>query len=256
MSFQIIEWDDLTGKKPEKSAVTIGVFDGLHLGHRELIRRVVGHGPNPTVISFRENPKKILYPEKYKGDIFSQRQKLAAFNNMGLSRLILIDFSEKINKLKGRDFLDLLENRVNMAFMAIGTNFRCGHGQDTDAALIKERNERKGIPTELVSPLGLPGATEAEPVSSSRIRSAIISGDVKLAAALMGRNFVLDLADLQGEDQVYDLRSVQRVIPMEGRYPVLIHPGCISGWAEAENGKICLSKTNSGFVESIEFITS
>ena len=281
MSLQIIEWLDFLESPCEQSeecAVTIGVFDGLHLGHKELINRVIAHGPNPTVITFRENPKKVISPETYEGDIFSLRQKIAAFESLGVSRLILIDFSGKMSKLKGRDFIDLLEDRIKVNFMAIGSNFRCGYRQDTDANLIREINERKGIATEVLSPVIMPvsfgngqelnSADTGSAFSSSRIRSEIISGNIKQAAALMGRNIELDLSDLtpvsgRREEQdglVYDLCSVHRITPASGHFPVLIYPGAIAGYADADNGKIFLSKPKhccSEFdspVERIEFI--
>ena len=109
MSLRIVEWPRfLETASREKSAMTIGVFDGLHLGHRELISRIVRRWPNPTVVTFRENPKKVISPESYQGDIFSLKQKLAAMESLGVSRVVLIDFSENFSRLKGWEFLNLL----------------------------------------------------------------------------------------------------------------------------------------------------
>jgi riboflavin kinase/FMN adenylyltransferase len=250
MSLQIVEWAEFLADsfKTEKSAMTIGVFDGVHLGHRELIEKVVRRGPNPTVVSFRENPKKRVSPASYNGDLFSLKQKLAVFESLGVGRVVLIDFSEDFSKLKGSEFLDLLEEKGRMAFLVIGSNFRCGFKKDTDARFIREMNEKKGIPTEVIPPVALPEEMGSGSVSSSRIRSAIISGDIRMASVLMGRNVELDLSDIKGEllpkenlkVKVYDLRSVQRISPKAGRYAVLVHPGGISCRADAENGKIFL----------------
>ena len=250
------------------SAISVGVFDGLHLGHQALIKRIVDRGPNPTVVTFRENPKKCILRMKqaensYNGDIFSLKQKLTAFERMGVNRLILIDFSEKFSKLKGWEFFDILEEKAKMVFLTIGSNFRCGYRQDTGAAYIKEMNERKGIPTEVIAPVKY-GKVE---VSSSRIRSAIGSGNLKQAAALMGHSVELDLSDLRsvdlqsldlrsvdaryGEGWLYDLNLVQRITPANGSYPVLMYPGRISGRALIENGKVYLPVK----AESLEFIT-
>ena len=257
MSLQLIEWPDFLANSNPESAITIGVFDALHLGHRKLIDRIVSRGPNPTLFTFRENPRKRLFPENFEGNLFSLRQKLAAFESFGLKRLVLIDFSLEFSRLKGVEFLDLLEDRGRIAFMAIGSNFRCGYRQDTDAGIIKEINERKGIPTEVLSPV----EDKYGPVSSSRVRSAVLSGDLKLAAALMGRNLELDLSDLETADaapanSVYDLRSAERIVPAAGQYPVLIHPGAVAGRATLKDGKVFLSKLNGSGdpVERIEFI--
>jgi len=267
MSLQLLEWPDFLSQPPEpglKSAMSIGVFDGLHLGHRSLIDRIVSRGPNPTLFTFRENPKKQLAPENYEGDLFSFKQKLAALGSLGLSRLVLIDFSLDFSRLKGDEFLDILRVQGGLCFMAIGTDFRCGHRQDTDAELIREINERNGIPTELVPPVELQSA----PVSSSRVRTALRSGDLGLAAALMGRNLELDLSDLVPMDApmeetavslVYDFRLVQRIIPAEGDYPVLLHPLAVEGQAHIKDRMIFLSGLKSPFghdtpIERLEFI--
>ena len=270
MSLRIVEWQDfLESTVGEESAVTVGVFDGVHLGHRELIDRIVRRGPNPTVVTFRENPKKVVSPGSYEGDIFSLKQKLAIFEWLGVKRAVLIDFSEKFSKLRGCEFLDLLCGRGKMVFLAIGSNFRCGYGQDTDAALLREMNERKGIPTEVVPQVLLPEASGDEPVSSSRIRSAIMKGDLALASALMGRNVELDISDLWSADGgdmdsthsmsdavVYDFRSVRRIVPPSGRYAVRIHPGAVDGWVDTKNGKVFLPGKWSKGAESLEFQNS
>ena len=262
MSLQITEWPDFlkgpsSGKRPEESAMTIGVFDGLHLGHRRLIEMVVSRGPNPTVLTFRENPRRLLSAQGgYEGDIFSLKQKLSAFESLGVKRAVLIDFSEEFSTLKGGEFLDLLQERGRMVFLAIGAAFRCGYKQDTDAQAIRARNERKGIPTELLSQVLAPAAFGSQPLSSSRVRSAIAEGDLALASALMGRSVELDVSDIGaqcGDDRVYDLRSVHRIAPQSGRYAVRLHPGAVDSWADTENGKIVLPMTRNEEIQSIEF---
>jgi riboflavin kinase/FMN adenylyltransferase len=248
ITLRVIDWSAFTETFGPESAMTVGVFDGVHLGHRELVKRIVNRGPNPTVVTFRENPKKIISPGTYEGDIFSLKQKLAAFESLGVSRVILIDFSENFSKIKGRDFFNFLSERGKMVFLSIGRNFRCGFKQDTGAESVGEMNEKKGIPTELVPPV----ENGNIPVSSSRIRSAILRGDISLAAALMGRTVELDLSDLNpaGVKPVYDLRSARRIVPETGRYPVLIYPGAVRCEMAAENGKIFLPAK----AERLEFI--
>jgi len=264
MSLRVIEWSSFLADSPPNfhSAMTIGVFDGVHLGHQALIERIVRRGPNPTVITFRENPKKALCritgaesSDLYKGDLYSLRQKTEVFESLDVKFLVLIDFSEDFSKLKGREFLDLLGKNGRMAFLAIGNNFRCGFAQDTGADEARQINERKGIPTELVPPVYLrkPDGAVNEPVSSSFIRKAVLAGDLKLASELLGRNFSLDLSDLKAEYAqsgfVYDLCSVNRITPADGQYSVLMFPGGIAGRAYAEDGKIFLPEK----AESLEF---
>jgi riboflavin kinase/FMN adenylyltransferase len=256
MSLRIINRDFFSNSRSKETAieasVTIGVFDGIHLGHQELIKKIVEHGPNPTVVTFRENPKKITAPDTYEGDIFSLKQKMKVFEQLGIRQVVLIDFNENFSKLRGTQFLDLIEERIKMVFLAIGSNFRCGYQKDTNANYIKEMNKRKGIPTELVKPVKVTGKL----VSSSRIKSAIIAGDLKQAAILLGRNVELDLEGLVSTENVYDLRPVHRIVPGNGTYSVVVSPGGIKCRAKTENGKVYLDSTAGtyGQPESLEFI--
>ena len=267
MSLQIIKWPAFLEESSGQCAITIGVFDGVHLGHKALIEKIVKKGPNPTVITFTGNPKK-LFPSPYEGDLYSLKQKLAVFESLGVMQAILIDFSHEFSKLKGWEFISLLQKTGKMAFLAIGDNFHCGFQQDTGAVFIKEMNDRRGIPTEIVPPVVESLAAGSGSVSSSRIRSLVISGDLKLAAELMGRNFSLDLSDIvplqsktgskanrpaerkKREVYLYDIRSVNRVAPADGHYSVLMYPGCIKNSVDVKGGKVYLSDK----AESLEFI--
>jgi riboflavin kinase/FMN adenylyltransferase len=208
--------------------MTVGVFDGVHRGHAELIRRIVSRGPCPTVVTFRENPKMILSPRHYEGDIFSLAQKLAAFEELGAVRAVLIDFSEKFSRINGWEFIDSLESRGGLVFLAIGANFRCGYRHETGAELIRQKNEIKNIPTEIIPPVLCGNG----PVSSSRIRAAISGGDLAGAGALLGRKLELDLSGILGlplvrgkeEGMVFDASSLHRITPADGRYKAFIDP--------------------------------
>jgi FAD synthase len=180
---QVITWTDLTSYPfPLPYSATVGVFDGVHLGHQALINKVVNRGPNPTAITFRQNPKGILSPETYGGDIIGLEEKLALFEKLGITRTILIDFSENFSRLEGRFFIETLLDR-GLAFLAVGENFRCGCGLDTDAAAIRRITAGRGVETEVLKPVLFAG----ERVSSSRIRAAISAGEFEKARALLGR---------------------------------------------------------------------
>ena len=257
MSLQIIKWLDFidssisqeSSQESQKCAITIGVFDGVHLGHQALIECIVKRGPNPTVITFRDNPRKI-FPDSYDGDLYSLKQKLAIFESLGVEQVVLIDFSSEFCKLKGEEFIEILQKTGKMGFLAIGSNFRCGFQQNTGANLIKEMNINKGIPTELILPVLESMEMGSRPVSSSCIRSAIIKGDMKLAAMLLGRNFNLDLSDItplykksgygwrERKVFIYDLRQVNRIIPAKGQYNVMIYPDGIKSCLDTDDGMV------------------
>jgi len=163
------------------SSMTVGVFDGVHRGHRALIEKVVSHNPDnvPVVVTFRENHK----TREHADDIQTFQQKLDVFESMGIQITLAIDFSESFRRMGGLEFLELLFKHGKIGFFAIGSNFRCGHELDTDAAAIKEFFTSRSIPAEIVPEVLQDGL----PISSSRIRAAIASGDFSLAEKMLGR---------------------------------------------------------------------
>jgi riboflavin kinase/FMN adenylyltransferase len=225
-----IDWDSLVRRTVELDreprAAAVGVFDGLHRGHAELIRQVTARG-HPAVVTFRENPRKLLAPGDYQGDIFTLRRKLEVLEEYGVEEAVVIDFSEKFSKLKGQEFIALMEGLLHVGFLVIGSNFRCGFRQDTDASFIKTMNEKLGIET-CVVPQVVEGGF---PVSSSRIRAAIRGGDLAAAASMLGRNPDLDLRGIvpctagSGKGWYYEALRLGRIIPAPGSYPALVQGG-------------------------------
>jgi len=256
------DWNEFIYDEPDTSrliSATIGVFDGVHLGHVALLSRIIAHSNTkiiPTVFTFRDNPKTSLGRSIITSDIFSLEQKLYSFSQLGIGLVVIIDFSGEFGKLSGKDFIGLLKNRGKLRYLAVGSDFRCGFGLDTNAADIQCMNELDGIPTEIVAPVIWGG----HPVSSSRIRAAILSGNLVEATALLGRNVELDLSmtpSTPGNAWIdFDVSSLRRITPPPGRYPVMISSddSCqkIRGQADLRTGVIRVSPTFR--VSSVEFL--
>jgi riboflavin kinase/FMN adenylyltransferase len=219
-----VEWDDFIHNRDTgmgRLAATIGVFDGVHRGHIALIDRVRSSGV-PAVITFKQNPGSILNPLSFRGDVYSLRQKLSVFEECGVTLAVLIDFSGNFSKITGRAFVDLLKSRPDLAFLAVGADFHCGRRLDTDAAALKNMAGRAGIRTEIIPPV----MEGRHPVSSSRIRAAVASGDLENAALLLGRPFGIDLLDLPSSvrdgERVFDVGAAMRITPPSGLYTALV----------------------------------
>jgi riboflavin kinase/FMN adenylyltransferase len=224
---QVISWDHFITHMPPQNgiAATIGVFDGVHLGHQVLLKKITSTQEHvtPTVITFGENPKSIMKPELFRGNIISLRQKLEILESFNIQQVVLIDFSGNFSKLRGREFIDLLRIRGSLRYLVIGSNFRCGHKLDTDSSLIKEMNAVHRIPTDVAESVTM----DDEFVSSSRIRNAILSGDLVEARLLCGRNFKIDVSGMSktpgNGEIIFNAASTHQITPPKDRYPVLLY---------------------------------
>jgi len=220
---RILEWSELEKDGlgvPGFSAMTIGVFDGVHKGHRALLDKVLSIRGDleRTVITFRQSPKLLLHPENYHGAVMTLKQKLESLEETGIETCVLIDFSGNFSKLSGTAFLSTLANKGGARYLAIGSDFRCGHRLSTNAEDVRTIGASMGVETEIVDPVLYNG----RPVSSSRIRRAVQDGRLPDAFAMLSRPYVIDLRDfspekIDGEAQ-YD--GIRQVLPPPGEYAV------------------------------------
>jgi FAD synthase len=191
---KILSWEELGSGHGLDSpiAAAIGVFDGLHIGHRELVGQVLGReGLSSTIVTFTENPKRILSPSTFHGELSTLDQRISLIGSMGVDLCVLIDFSGDFSKLPGRRFLSLLRENGGLRFLAVGSDFRCGYRLDTDAEGIRRFCAERSIDVEFLGAVRWAG----HPVSSSRIRKAVLEGRLDDAAMMLGRPFEIDLRD-------------------------------------------------------------
>ena len=226
---KILPWEEFlrqgrTGSAP--TALSIGVFDGVHAGHRQLLDAVrdFAHGPSAPpgaealVVSFRNNPAGVLYPETYPGDILEFQDKLNKLEDSGMDGTVIIDFSAEFSKLKGADFMSLICGSCALRFLAIGEDFRFGCGMDTDAQKTSAFLEPRGVRMAVVPSVYHWG----QRISSTRIRGLIEDGNFSEAAAMMGRPHKLKLKGRGGVRRA----EIAQVLPRRGRFPVLFEGSC------------------------------
>ena len=196
MSMRVIDWDDFPGWQPALPlALTVGVFDGVHLGHRALIRRIREEvGCIPAVVTFKRNPLETIRPGDFAGDIFSLDRKLSSLKELGVELTVLIDFSREFGKMYGRDFIDLLLGCHPVKLIALGQDFRCGRGSDTGAGEIQSLARARGVESWVAPPVMDGG----RPVSSSRIRMALAAGRVAEAERLLGSSLQIENGHADG----------------------------------------------------------
>lgn len=166
-------------------AISIGFFDGFHLGHQELARqtrRLRRPGWRTGVLTFAQHPAAHLRPGTEPALISTPEERLRLFASAGFEECFFVPFDDGIATLTPQDFLELLADRLNMRALVVGETFRFGHKRAGDTALIAafcEEREMRFVPVPAVTANG-------ERVSSTRIRSAIAAGDLAEADALLG----------------------------------------------------------------------
>jgi riboflavin kinase/FMN adenylyltransferase len=223
---RIVPWADLLeGRQAVQDPVriTIGVFDGLHIGHRELMNAIV-RGPGrgaALVVTFQKNPVQILAPSRFPGLILSYRQKLARMSELGVGVAVAVDFSDEMSNLSGKAFVGLLRDNLDIEKIVVGENFRFGRSREAGCRDLKEMLVGSGIEVQVSQPV-LRGDTI---VSSSRIRKIIQEADFAEARAMLLADYTLDLRDLNGRNEGTGMRRFRRadleqVLPRPGRYAV------------------------------------
>jgi riboflavin kinase/FMN adenylyltransferase len=175
------------------TAVTIGVFDGVHRGHRALLGRVVeeaaSRGLVPGAITFDRHPLQVVRPGSDPKLLSTLRQRVELLGASGMEFVLVLPFTRKLSQMAAEEFaVKVLIEAVSARVIVVGENFRFGHRAAGDAGLIAELARSRGVD---VVPLSLDGDA-GEAISSTRIRTALAEGDVQTVARLLGRPFTVE----------------------------------------------------------------
>jgi len=175
-----------------RTAVTVGNFDGLHLGHQKILQsvreRAGATGMRAAVITFDPHPMRVLRPDRAPQMIQTLSQRLAGFEQMGLEAALVLRFDQALSLVSAEDFIEqILVRGLRAGAILVGANFRFGHRGAGDVRLLGECGKRDAFDVGIVPPVEVGGQI----VSSTAIRAAVASGNVAGAIPLMGRPFSL-----------------------------------------------------------------
>jgi riboflavin kinase/FMN adenylyltransferase len=187
----IEEWASHSGDA-RRTAVTVGNFDGLHLGHQKILQSVREHaranGQRAAVITFDPHPMRVLRPDRAPLMIQTLSQRLAGFEQIGLDAALVLRFDHALSLVSPEEFIErILAGSLRAGAILVGANFRFGHRGAGDVRLLSEFGKRYGFDVEIVPPVEVDGQI----VSSTAIRGAIANGNVAGAIPLLGRTFSL-----------------------------------------------------------------
>ena len=223
------------------SAVTVGVFDGVHRGHVHLANVLMARaraggsgGLGSVVVTFRNHPLSVLRPDFEPKYLCSVKNRIEMLTATGVDAVVDVEFNAKLAELPAAEFVQLLCDRLNMKALVIGPDFALGRGREGDIAFLTAMGKEAGFEVEVVEPLDDGGVR----VDSTRVRKALFVGDVSGAAHLLGRNFTLTGTVVKGVGRggplgfpTANLQTPEGLaVPGNGIYAVWAHvPGDLDG---------------------------
>lgn len=170
------------------SAVTVGKFDGVHLGHRAVIGRLLSVAKAnrlaSVVVTFDRNPMSIVAPERCPADLVSLEQKLELLEQTGIDAVLVLTFDLELSRVPAERFVEqFLVSKLHTTIMLVGSDFRYGAKAAGDVALLRQLGARDGYTVQLIDDVRPDGHDR---VSSTWIRSLLAEGDVAYAGMLLG----------------------------------------------------------------------
>lgn len=200
----------LADAQPRPRRLAVGEFDGVHLGHREVI------AGNDTVLTFDPHPLAVIRPEAAPKLLMSLEAKIERIAQLGVRELVVIPFDQTFASQSAQEFIDqIVVSRLQATHVSVGENFRFGHRAAGDPALLAADDRFQTSVVKLVE-------VDGEIVSSSHIRALVLAGDVEHAARFLGYPF-----QLQGEVVTGDRRGRTLGFPTANLVPDenLVCPG-------------------------------
>jgi riboflavin kinase/FMN adenylyltransferase len=187
------------------TALTIGSFDGVHLGHQALVAAMVASardaGRTAVVLTFYPHPSVVLRGQRPAFYISTVEEKARLLGDLGVDVVVTHPFDLEFSKLSANQFLDLLEGHLSPAELWIGENFAFGHQREGNRAYLARVAPERGFDLHVHLPVIVGG----EVVSSTRVREALRAGDVARAATYLGRAFRLSGEVVSGAGRGEDL---------------------------------------------------
>jgi riboflavin kinase/FMN adenylyltransferase len=234
---------------PNGSVVTIGAYDGIHLGHRAVIERVralaAERGLTSAVVTFDRHPAAVVRPESAPRLLTDSEQKLELLAATGVDVTLLVRFDERRSHESPDAFVaDVLVDRLRTKLVVVGEDFHFGHQRRGNVALLRALGAEHGFE---VAPVQLLPRVDGvdEPVSSTAVRRALAGGEVDVAARLLGRPFevrgIVVRGDQRGRQLGFPTANVevpnQMCLPADGVY---------AGWYERPDGSTYACAINLG----------
>lgn len=213
----------------KRTILTIGTFDGVHLGHKKIIDRLLksskAENIESTVVTFSEHPRSVLNQDKNICLLNTTDEKIKLLENLGLDNLVILDF-ESISELSGEEFVkNILVDKLNIQKIIIGYDHRFGKNRSSDIHDLIYFGKKYHFDVEQISAEEINDIT----ISSTKIRNAILNGNISLANSYLGYDFFFSGEVTQGKQlgrtiefptANIKIQNSQKIIPKTGVYIV------------------------------------
>ena len=211
--------------------LTVGVFDGVHLGHRFLLEHLVARagekGCLSCVVTFKTHPEKVMGRRAMLPWICTLQERVRLLRAAGIDVVVPISFTRAVADLTARDFIVLLKEHLRMRDMVVGPDFALGRGREGNPACLRSLGDELGFGVEVVRPARLAG----EVISSSAIRELLAQGDIPRVEQMLGRYFHLEGRVVRGDGRGHALGfptanlrvQPEQAMPGDGIYATLTH---------------------------------
>ncbi len=223
----------------EACAITIGNFDGVHMGHQQVLAELRGHAlshantPAQSVaITFEPHPRAFLYPKEAPRRLSHLHERLENLKQAGIDAVLLLHFNQQLASMSAEKFMQTLQQNLRFKHIHVGYDFAFGKNRQGQADMMRQMGDTQGFTVSEASALMMMGGV----VSSSRIRSAIEAADFVLAEKLLGRRYAIS-----GRVGHGDKRGREMGFPTANlNVKDLTHPpvGIYAAWAEYEGKRI------------------
>jgi riboflavin kinase / FMN adenylyltransferase len=234
------------------SALTIGNFDGVHIGHQHLLRTTCDFaksmGASPTVLTFDPHPSRVVAPERTPRLLTTIDERCAWMAAEGIEQVLVLPFTMEVARLTPEEFVrDILVKALRPKIVLVGENFRFGHKQSGDTKVLTELGKQYGFEVCLAEPVTCRGQV----VSSSEIRRFLDSGEAGMAWRFLGRPYSIagDVVHGRGVGSkqtvpTLNLKTSAEVLPRNGVY--------VTRTREIGSGKQWNSISNIGYRPTFE----
>jgi riboflavin kinase/FMN adenylyltransferase len=214
----------------KKVCLAIGFFDGVHLGHQQIIRQTISdarqHDAVAVVLTFDKHPNSVVAPDKVPPLIYSLPQKLRAIESLGADALLLIQFDKKFSEQTGEEFVrNLARDFGKIHSVCVGADFVFGHKRSGNVTLLKKLGSEIGFQVHGLAAVSLDGQV----VSSTRIRETIRAGDFDAASQMLGRTYAISGRVVEGDKigrelgfPTANLDATNLILPPNGVYSGLV----------------------------------